>query len=114
MLETLVTGEASDATSERGKADSHHQPKVQILFGPYHRLIKDYKLVHDAINDPVRDCELALRVAYESLQQLGEQPEDWKGLLAGDCNSRRIDVRAVDIASNTEDDLRLLLEEALS
>ena len=29
---------------------------------PYHRLVKDYKLVHDATNDPVADARIAARV----------------------------------------------------
>jgi ATP-dependent DNA helicase RecQ len=29
---------------------------------PYHRLVKDYKLVHDATNDPVADARIATRV----------------------------------------------------
>ncbi len=27
---------------------------------PYHRLVKDYKLVHDSLNDPLADARLAL------------------------------------------------------
>ena len=42
---------------------------------PYHRLVKDYKLVSDARNNPLRDAELSLELfrdelhAFESLQQ---------------------------------------------
>lgn len=32
---------------------------------PYHRLVKDYKLVRDAVNDPVADARLAARVFQE-------------------------------------------------
>ncbi len=46
---------------------------------PYHRLIKDYKLVRDAVNDPVADARLAMRVladewdALSSVQAMGTQ-----------------------------------------
>jgi ATP-dependent DNA helicase RecQ len=50
---------------------------------PYHKLIKDYKLVHDAIGDPVRDCELAHQVAIDSLVRLSQEPLQWTGVLGG-------------------------------
>ena len=50
---------------------------------PYHKLIKDYKLVHDAISDPVRDCELAQKVAVQTVAQIDQESTEWKGLLAG-------------------------------
>jgi ATP-dependent DNA helicase RecQ len=42
---------------------------------PYHRLVKDYKLVRDSLNDPLADARLALRVfqdqwvAFQTQQQ---------------------------------------------
>ncbi len=39
---------------------------------PYHRLVKDYKLVRDSLNDPLADAQLALslfRDQWEALQQ---------------------------------------------
>jgi ATP-dependent DNA helicase RecQ len=35
---------------------------------PYHRLVKDYKLVSDARNHPLRDAELSLQLFREELQ----------------------------------------------
>ena len=35
---------------------------------PYHRLVKDYKLVSDARNHPLRDAELSLQLFREQLQ----------------------------------------------
>lgn len=48
----------------------HGKPVVDTLFlsplafpeNPYHRLVKDYKLVRDAVNDPVADARLAASV----------------------------------------------------
>ncbi|MGC8491770.1 MAG: UvrD-helicase domain-containing protein [Syntrophobacteraceae bacterium] len=48
----------------------HNKPVIDTLFlsplafpeNPYHRLVKDYKLVRDAVNDPVADSRLALSV----------------------------------------------------
>lgn len=46
---------------------------------PYHHLVKDYKLVRDAVNEPVADARLALAVfgeQYAALQdQAREQPD---------------------------------------
>ena len=49
------------------------KPKIDTLFlsplaypaNPYHRLIKNYQLVRDSINDPVQDGRLAGRVFTE-------------------------------------------------
>lgn len=41
---------------------------------PYHRLVKDYKLVRSSINDPLEDVRLALSVfkdQWESLERMG-------------------------------------------
>ncbi len=46
---------------------------------PYHRLIKDYKLVRDSINDPVADARLAASVLcdqWDSFMSLGETEND--------------------------------------
>lgn len=47
---------------------------------PYHRLVKDYKLVRDAVSDPLRDAQLALRLwreQFRAFEVLGEQrPEE--------------------------------------
>lgn len=37
---------------------------------PYHRLVKNYKLVRDSINDPVNDARLALQIFLEQLEAL--------------------------------------------
>lgn len=41
---------------------------------PYHRLIKDYKLVRDTINDPVSDARLALQIFEEQIGELRKKP----------------------------------------
>ncbi len=40
---------------------------------PYHRLVKDYKLVRDAINDPVADARLALSLFRDQWESLAGQ-----------------------------------------
>ena len=63
------------------------KPIIDTLFlsplafpqNPYHRLVKDYKLVRDAINDPVSDSRLAHSIFLEqfhSFQQMAEQEID--------------------------------------
>ncbi|WP_219953384.1 RecQ family ATP-dependent DNA helicase [Dickeya zeae] len=41
---------------------------------PYHRLVKDYKLVRDTLNDPVNDARLALTIFTEQLEALQNTP----------------------------------------
>ncbi|WP_205714128.1 RecQ family ATP-dependent DNA helicase [Escherichia sp. E2748] len=43
---------------------------------PYHRLIKDYKLVRDSINDPVNDAKLSLQIFMEQIESLKNQPAE--------------------------------------
>ncbi|MDR1063959.1 MAG: RecQ family ATP-dependent DNA helicase [Azoarcus sp.] len=46
---------------------------------PYHRLLKDYKLVYGSKNSPLADCDLALTLfgdQYEALRRLGESRPD--------------------------------------
>ncbi len=40
---------------------------------PYHRLVKDYKLVRDSVADPVADCRLAARVLREQFDELARR-----------------------------------------
>ena len=42
---------------------------------PYHRLVKDYQLVRDAVNDPAADAELAGRVFQEQWDALSAQQQ---------------------------------------
>ncbi len=65
----------------------HRLPVIDTLFlsplafpeNPYHRLVKDYKLVKDSLNDPLADARLAGRVFAEQWQRLvalnADQPE---------------------------------------
>lgn len=60
------------------------KPVVDTLFlsplafpeNPYHRLVKDYKLVRDALNDPLADARLALRLFKEQWQVLTDQQQE--------------------------------------
>ena len=54
---------------------------------PYHRLVKDYRLVRESINDPVADAELAGQVFVESWRALADQEAAAPGLVSfyGDC-----------------------------
>ncbi|MCG8456555.1 MAG: RecQ family ATP-dependent DNA helicase, partial [Holophagales bacterium] len=40
---------------------------------PYHHLVKDYRLVRDAVNDPVADARLCLALLRDIWQQLGAE-----------------------------------------
>lgn len=64
------------------------KPVVDTLFlsplafpeNPYHRLVKDYKLVRDSLNNPVADARLALALFQDQWQALSEQHQQY-GLL---------------------------------
>ncbi len=43
---------------------------------PYHRLVKDYKLVRDTVNDPVADAALARRLFEEQIEAFQAQSPD--------------------------------------
>lgn len=43
---------------------------------PYHRLVKDYQLVRDSINDPAQDAELAGKVFSEQWDEFHKQSEN--------------------------------------
>lgn len=47
---------------------------------PYHRLVKDYKLVRDSINDPLADARLTVSLFQDQWQALQEQ--QFNGLLS--------------------------------
>lgn len=75
------------------------KPRIDTLFlsplayptNPYHRLIKNYQIVRDSINDPVEDARLAGKVFREQWEALGRQwagnpdvPLLYRGCLASD------------------------------
>ncbi len=47
---------------------------------PYHRLVKDYKLVHDSLNDPLADARLAVSLFHDQWEALQQQQAE-AGLL---------------------------------
>ena len=50
---------------------------------PYHRLVKDYKLVRDSVSDPVADCRLAEQVFREQWAEFARRAQAGEsGLLA--------------------------------
>ncbi|MES9880787.1 MAG: RecQ family ATP-dependent DNA helicase [Sedimenticola sp.] len=49
---------------------------------PYHRLVKDYKLVRDTLNDPVADARLALSVFRDQWARFSELNESEPDILA--------------------------------
>ncbi len=56
--------------------DTLYLSPIAFPENPYHRLVKDYKLVRSAINSPVRDAKLAASVftdQWRSFQVLAEQ-----------------------------------------
>jgi len=79
--------------------DLYLKPRIDTLFlsplaypaNPYHRLIKNYQIVRDSINDPVQDALLAGKVFVEQWEALTQQfvvnpdiPMLYRGFLAAD------------------------------
>ncbi|MBR9981744.1 MAG: RecQ family ATP-dependent DNA helicase [Desulfatitalea sp.] len=66
------------------------RPVIDTLFlsplafprNPYHRLVKDYKLVRSALSDPLEDVRLALSVFADQWESLGRQGVACPALLA--------------------------------
>lgn len=66
-----------------------NKPAIDTLFlsplafpeNPYHRLVKDYKLVRDSINDPLTDARLATALFQDQWLALSDQHNE-SGLLS--------------------------------
>ena len=66
-----------------------NKPVVDTLFlsplafpeNPYHRLVKDYKLVRDSLNDPLADARLAISLFQDQWIALQEQQQHF-GILS--------------------------------
>ncbi len=66
-----------------------NKPVVDTLFlsplafpeNPYHRLVKDYKLVRDSLNDPLADARLAISLFQDQWVALQEQQQHF-GILS--------------------------------
>ena len=98
------------------------KPVIDTLFlsplaypaNPYHRLIKNYQLVRDSINDPVQDARLAGQVFCEQWEAISRQFADnadlvllYRGLLAldGRFAGMALALEAMGIPLLTGDDL---------
>ena len=66
---------------QRSIVDTLYLSPLAFPQNPYHRLVKDYKLVRDSIADPVADCRLAERVLREQFKELSH-----RAAAAGDAN----------------------------
>ncbi len=59
---------------EKPVIDTLYLSPLAFPKNPYHRLVKDYKLVRDTLNDPVADARLALQIFSEQLIALQALP----------------------------------------
>ncbi len=74
-LQTLMPGLK---LLEKPMVDTLYLSPLAFPENPYHRLVKDYKLVRDSLNDPVADACLAARIfadQWDSLTALGTSEE---------------------------------------
>ncbi|RKT43858.1 hypothetical protein [Thiocapsa rosea] len=56
---------------------------------PYHRLVKDYKLVRDSVADPVQDCRLAEQVLREQFDELARRCTEGRTSAVGTTSALR-------------------------
>ncbi len=49
---------------------------------PYHRLVKDDKLVNEELNNPVNDCEKARNLLFDEIERWKSLPEDRQRIFA--------------------------------
>lgn len=59
---------------EKPVIDTLYLSPLAFPRNPYHRLVKDYKLVRDTLNDPVADARLALSIFAEQVASLNTLP----------------------------------------
>lgn len=81
---------------------------------PYHRLVKDYKLVSKERNNPLTDSELSKEVFEDSLNRFNELEESWKTIYYGllhDCSGFQGFFEWMDFQP-TGYDLKLLIEKS--
>ncbi len=79
ILDFDYLGSPSNIYSNRHLLD---KPVIDTLYlsplafprNPYHKLVKDYKLVRDTLNNPVADARLALSIFQEQLMALNALP----------------------------------------
>ena len=62
--------------------DTLHLSPIAFPQNPYHRLVKDYKLVCDSRSDPLRDCRLCLQLFQDEHDALLELSRTSPGELA--------------------------------
>ncbi|SDB60630.1 ATP-dependent DNA helicase RecQ [Desulfonatronum thiosulfatophilum] len=56
--------------------DTLHLSPLAFPRNPYHHLVKDYKLVKVAVNDPVQDCLQAERVFHDEIEAFRRLPPE--------------------------------------
>ena len=58
---------------DKAAIDTLYLSPLAFPENPYHRLVKDYKLVRDSLNDPVADARLARAVFHDQWESLAGQ-----------------------------------------
>ncbi|WP_052812682.1 RecQ family ATP-dependent DNA helicase [Desulfonatronum thioautotrophicum] len=56
--------------------DTLHLSPLAFPRNPYHHLVKDYKLVKVAVNDPIQDCLQAKRVFHDEIEAFRQLPPE--------------------------------------
>ena len=62
---------------------------VALSERPYHRLVKDDKLVSDQMNNPVNDCEKARDLLMDEVAQWNSLPDEKRMLFASLLKDKR-------------------------
>lgn len=72
-LPTLQARAPTLGLLRRRVVDTLYLSPLAFPENPYHRLVKDYKLVRDSVADPVADCQLAGQVFREQWAELARR-----------------------------------------
>lgn len=67
---------------DRSVVDTLYLSPLAFPENPYHRLVKDYKLVRATVADPVADCRLSTRLLAEQYAELARRAAGERDLLA--------------------------------
>lgn len=72
----------SDTTCRWRLVDTLYISPLLFPERPYHRLVKDDKLISDQVNNPVNDCEKAKDLLLDEIERWNSLPEDKRKIFA--------------------------------
>ena len=78
----LFDGEGEKGKLRRMLVDTLYMSPLLFSERPYHKLVKDDKLITDDINNPVNDCKKARSLLFDEIAQWNALPKDEQSIFA--------------------------------